>query len=652
MRLVVLLVLITLTGIATGSESSMSTTPPRDLDTHHLFTPPASKEAWEARRQEIRRRILVSAGLWPMPPKTPLHPVVTGKFDEPDYTIENVALETRPGFYLCGNLYRPKGKRGPFPAIVNPHGHWEHGRLEMQPDVPRTGPPPAPMGQGRGNLVAIGVNLAKQGYVVFAYDMVGYNDTNQVDHKFANSPRDWLWGVSLNGLQLWNSIRVVDYLEGLPDVDRRRIGVTGASGGGTQTFLLTAVDDRIAASVPVNMVSSYMQGGCLCENGPGLRVGTDNPEISAAFAPRPQLLVAATGDWTTHVPEEERPAIEQVYRLYGAGDRTAASQFNYQHNYNVDSREAMYAWFGRWLLSDPDPSHFREQPFTADVQAMRVWNDRHRMPADALKEPALVESMIHASEAQLDSLWPHDAATLRRFQETYRPAMTTVLDVPAAGRQSSVLSPQSSVVSPRDSGLTTHDSRLTTRSPLVVIALVEGDADAERLLPELKRGPHVTLRLAPVTMSVQDLWQKFYTTYSATPCAERVGEIVEALREAERSQPGRPVNLVGLGRAGLWALLARGVSGVRGHTIVDTAHFRSADDAAYDGWVYAPCLLREGGFRAAALLTAPDPLCLFNTGAEFQTDRIEAGFHALRAPLQLERGTLSGDQIVRRLSRP
>src|SRR5262249_51522124 len=146
---------------------------PRNLDTHHLFTPPSDKKVWTARAKALREQILFSSGLLPMPEKTPLNPRVTGKIDGPDYTIENVALETMPGFYLCGNLYRPKTK-GKHPGIANPHGHWANGRLEIQPDVERA-TKDGKMGEGKGNLVSIGVNLARQGHVVFAYDMVGYN---------------------------------------------------------------------------------------------------------------------------------------------------------------------------------------------------------------------------------------------------------------------------------------------------------------------------------------------------------------------------------------------------------------------------------------------------------------------------------------------
>src|SRR5258708_34255892 len=103
----------------------------------------------------------------------------------------------------------------------------------MQPDVSKADPK-GKMGDGRGNLVSIGVNLARQGFVVFAYDAVGYNDTSQVTHKFANSLDPWLWNVSKMGLQLWNSIRAVDYLQSLPDEEKNRIGATVASGGGAE----------------------------------------------------------------------------------------------------------------------------------------------------------------------------------------------------------------------------------------------------------------------------------------------------------------------------------------------------------------------------------------------------------------------------------
>lgn len=263
-----------------------------------------SLKAWEERRAVLRNQILVSAGLSPMPVKTPLNAQIFGKIEEKDYTIEKVMIETLPGFYLGGNLYRPRNGRAKHPGILNPQGHWPYGRLENQRLY--SGP-------------SFGISLARQGYVVFAYDMVGYTDTIQLPHHFGSAEQR-LWSFGPLGLQLWNSIRSLDFMESLDDVNAARIGIVGASGGGTQTFLLTAVDDRLKFASPVNMVSAIMQGGDLCENSPGLRFETSNVEIAAMFAPKPMLLVSATGDWTRNVPRQEYPAIRRIYELYGKGD--------------------------------------------------------------------------------------------------------------------------------------------------------------------------------------------------------------------------------------------------------------------------------------------------------------------------------------------
>jgi Acetyl xylan esterase (AXE1) len=600
----------------------------RGVNSYHLFTPPASRPAWEARAAQLREQILFSAGLWPMPAKGPLEPRVTGQVEGPDYVIENVALRTMPGLYLCGNLYRPKGRKGPFPTIVNPHGHWENGRLATEPDVPLAEPPPAPPAPGRGNLVAIGVNLARQGFVVFAYDMLGYNDTRPLTHEFAGGVQPWLHGISLMGVQLWNSIRAVDYLASLRDVDPARIGATGASGGGTQTFLLCAVDDRIRAAVPVNMISAQMQGGCLCENGPGLRLGTDNVEIGATFAPKPLLLVACTGDWTKQNPSEEWPVIRRVYDLYGAGDRTAVRQFNYKHNYNVESREAMYAWFGRWLQNDPDAEHFREQPFTVDVEAMRVWNSAHPLPADALAEPEMIRALIDAAENQLARLWPKGKNGLRRFRELMTPALGHALGVPAPSHA--------------------RGGNGASRGKRALVVALETDREAEpRMRAALnERGYQVeSLGLPPIEARPDALWAEFYTGYNRTPLGDCVQAIVEKLTALESERQGS-VDVVGLGKTGLWTLLARGLAPGSGHTAVDVGRFDDRSDQAYVDGLYAPGLRRAGDLRTAALLSAPAPLCLFNAGTEFQSAMIAGGFRALEAPLRIEQGALSESEIA------
>jgi dienelactone hydrolase len=618
---------------------------PRNLNTYHLFQPPATRKEWEVRVRSLRRQILFSAGLWPMPPKTPLHPRITGRVEAADFIVENVAIETFPGFYLCGNLYRPKGKKGKHPAIVNPHGHWANGRLEMEEDVPLAEPPPKEPAPGRANLTAIGVNLARQGFVVFAYDMVGYNDTKQISHGFAGNLRAWLWNISLMGLQLWNSIRVVDYLESLPDVDKRRIGATGASGGGTQTFLLCAVDPRIKAAVPVNMISAHMQGGCLCENGPGLRLGTDNVEIGAMMAPRPLLLICATGDWTKHNPTEEWPAIKKVYDLYGAGGKTAVKQFNYGHNYNIESREAMYAWFGRWLMNDPHPQHFREKPFALDPHSLRVWNEQNPLPSHALDEPALIRYLQDMAEKQLAALWPKDERSLRTFRKFMAPMLALSLGVHT---------PRPTKTAARDQ---TGHHRTFSNTPNLLIVTVKGDEAASHLLERLKallthrNCPFRWLELDPIQMGPEQLWQDFFTTYNRTPLGDRVQRILdelEALGASHRAR--RALRVVGLGKAGLWTLLARALSSVEGPLVAEVARFAREEDQAYIADLYAPGLRRVGDVQTAALLVAPGPLALFHSGPNFKTEIIEAGYEALNAAWKVVPGAMTAEDIAGWLS--
>src|SRR5437016_11646063 len=264
-----------------------------DYKTHFSMREYTSRKQWEARKQHLRAQILSAAGLSPMLPKTPLRPRFVRKIECGDYSIEPVLLETMPGYFLGGDLYRPSRKRFRAPGVLLPHGHWKRGRLENDPSY---------------SVPALGANLARQGYVVFAYDMVGYNDTRQTPHSFGGWA-EALWSFHPMGLQLWNSIRALDFLQSLPDVDPHRIAATGASGGASQAFFLAAVDDRVGYSAPVNMVSAYMQGGDPCEESPNLRLDTFNVEIAAMMAPRPMLLVSATRDWTRHTPVEEFPAI-------------------------------------------------------------------------------------------------------------------------------------------------------------------------------------------------------------------------------------------------------------------------------------------------------------------------------------------------------
>ncbi len=259
----------------------------------------------------------------------------------PHYKIETLLIETLPEFYVGANLYlpvSPKPARGR-PAVLVPHGHWKNGRIEHREDY---------------SVPALCANLAAQGYVALAYDMIGYNDTQQIEHSFDDSDEYQAWSFGPLSLQLWNSIRALDLLAAHPEVDAGRIAVTGASGGGTQTILLAAVDDRVRVSMPAVMVSATFQGDDRCEMHPGLRVGTNNVEIAAMMAPKPMLLISSQHDWTRNTPGVELPAIRRIYELYTQAALVQDAHIDAEHNYNRQSREAAYRFLSEQFHHQPE----------------------------------------------------------------------------------------------------------------------------------------------------------------------------------------------------------------------------------------------------------------------------------------------------------
>ena len=377
--------------------------PLKDLNGYFPFAPAKSPEEWATRAERVRRQILVTEGLWPAPTRTPLNAVIHGKVERPDYTVEKVYFESVPGFYVSGSLYRPKGKNGRLPAVLCPHGHWADGRfVDEGLDATRQeiahGAERFEEG-GRSVLQAICVGLARMGCVVFHYDMIGHADSMQIPmsvaHGFAKQRPEMNtvenWGLfspqaeahfqSVMGLQTWNSIRSLDFLIGLPDVDESRIAVTGGSGGGTQTFILCAIDPRPAVAFPAVMVSTAMQGGCPCENACGLRIGSGNVEFAALFAPKPLGLTSAD-DWTREMSVKGFPELKRHYALLGAPDNVMLKRGEkFGHNYNYESRAAMHAWLNTHLkigLAEP----IAEQDYTRLTrQELSVWDDHHPPPA-------------------------------------------------------------------------------------------------------------------------------------------------------------------------------------------------------------------------------------------------------------------------------
>lgn len=527
------------------------------------YPPPAygSASAWKGRAAYLREHILASAGLLPMPDRAPLKAEVFGEIAHEDYLVSKVYFESLPGFYVTGNLYRPAKGAGPFPAVLSPHGHWAYGRLENSALVS------AP---GRA------INLARQGFVVFTYDMIGYNDSRQVPHTFGG-PRESLWGLSLGGLQLWNSMRSMDFLESLPYVRREAIGVTGESGGGTQTFLLAAVDDRVAVAAPVNMISLHMQGGCLCENMPGLRLDTTNVEIAATIAPRPLLMVSATGDWTANTLEQEYPAVRNAFALVGAPDRVHAVRVQAEHNYNRESREAMYAWMARWLQHAPADVKRPERNFTPDpLNDLLVFHQRP-LPAGALTAGGLTDAWIAAASRQAAATPPDVLGRALRHALGYGARVTSGA---AAG--------------PTGSGARAPRGGAETRvAPGRTVVLAATDT---ALAPELRKaGLQVaTVRFTPFDTAAAAAI-KHFETYNRTAAAQRTADIVAALD----AHPGAA--LVADAAMGLPALLAAAIVPGRA-AVLDAGGLDMSSDADYLAHLQVPGLRRAGGVQTAAAL--------------------------------------------------
>ncbi|MEX2729276.1 MAG: alpha/beta hydrolase family protein [Candidatus Sigynarchaeum springense] len=326
-----------------------------------------TRDAWEARKATIRQGILSTAGLWPPPAKSPLNPVIHSRREHGTYAVENVFFESIPGFYVSGNLYSPLDLPKSVAIVLLPHGHFKLGRFE--PD-----------------LQHLAATMARMGAYAFAYDMVGYNDSTQVSH---NNPRAFQ-------MQLWNSIRSLDFALSLPRADPSRVGVSGASGGGTQAFMLAAIDDRVTISAPVVMVSSFFFGGCICESGMPIHKGagykTNNAEIAAMAAPRPQLIVSIGRDWSRFVPVLEYPFIRHHYELYGAADKL--EQFHIpdeKHDYGPSKRAQVFAFFAKHLrlaidgAKNADGTWDMASNIIETRETMAAFDSSHPRPANALQ---------------------------------------------------------------------------------------------------------------------------------------------------------------------------------------------------------------------------------------------------------------------------
>lgn len=335
--------------------------------------------SWDGLSATVRHEILVAARLDPLPARSPLNPIAHSHREHDGYQVENVALEVFPGFFATGNLYRPTARTEPLAAVLCPHGHFrdEQGNIN---------------GRIRPDMQLRCAVLARMGAVVLAIDMVGCGDSTQTTHA---DPQAF-------ALQLWSNMRALDFLISQPNVDPRRIAVTGASGGGSQSVSLTAVDSRVSVSVPVVMVSAHFNGGCTCESGmpifKGPRHETNLAQMAALAAPRPMLLVSCGQNWTKNTPQVEYPYIREIYALFGKANNIENAHLAKEgHDYGQSKRQAVYPFLARHLVLKLDAIP-RRTDGTADEsfvtieppEQLRVFDAAHPAQKHAIQGSAAV----------------------------------------------------------------------------------------------------------------------------------------------------------------------------------------------------------------------------------------------------------------------
>ena len=645
----------------------------RHLNNYFPFHVPDSLEGWKARQDQLRTRILVANGIWPLPDRTPLNVKIYGRVERKGFTVEKVHFESYPGHFVSGLLFRPTSS-GKHPAVLTPHGHG--GRMQDHGDniaaLIKNGDEKH-VGSGRFPKLARCAQLARMGCVTFIFDMEGYVDAVQipmgVSHRLTNRRPDLespeRWGFfsaqaemrlqSIMGIQTWNSIRALDFLETLDDVDAKRIGITGGSGGGTQTILLGAIDPRPIVSFPQGMVSTAMQGGCTCENCSLLRVDTGNVELAGLFAPRP-LAMTGANDWTKEIQSKGYPELQQLYGLYGKQEDVFCVSFlHFAHNYNYVTRQVMYHWFNKHMelgLKEPIVEDDYELLTTAEIT---VWDDEHPQPESGVEhEVKLLRSIAQSSQQQISKLVNTAEDPVAKVREIVGTAIQAIVmrDLPAAGE-----------VELEKVGKTEHASYLESTHifrhkaageefPAVVfypntvewngtmILWIDGQGKAGMIGENGKPNKAIAAALGKgsAVVGIDMLYQGEFLTagetldeqrsapttnrqvpaftfaYNHTLFAHRVHDVlslISYMSTDRRSKKEMKLILVGTGGAGPIAATAGAIAGdAVQQAIIDTQGFRFASITSYLDPNFFPGAIKYGDLPAILALNVPRPLVL------------------------------------------
>ncbi|MHB8655636.1 MAG: alpha/beta hydrolase family protein [Terriglobia bacterium] len=328
---------------------------------------------WKKRRPELRRQLLYMLGLDPLPARTPLNAKVTGVIEKPDMRIEKVVYQSVPGLYVTGNLYIPRKGEKPFPTVLYLSGHY--------PDLYGAKVP----------YQRHAIWFAQHGYACLILDTLEFGEVPGIHHGLYDQNM-WQWlslGYTPAGVEVWNAMRGLDYLEMRPEVDAQRIAVTGESGGGAMTWYTAALDERVAVAVPAlgtwtvgSQVALHgVEENCDCIYYPNI-FQEDFSIVGALIAPRPLKIISARRD--VMFPPAGYNAIYEklrtIYALYGAEEKIEAFDQDTGHGDNVPLRAQSATWIQRWLKGDQSPYEDGQFVPTPGAQLACLF----RPPADAV----------------------------------------------------------------------------------------------------------------------------------------------------------------------------------------------------------------------------------------------------------------------------
>jgi cephalosporin-C deacetylase-like acetyl esterase len=590
---------------------------------------PTSPEGWQAAQPTIRAQLAQALGLDPSPERTPLNARVSGRTERDAYVIENVVFESCPHFYVTANVYRPTELKQPAPAIVVVPGH----AMEDGKNYPEY------------QMAEIG--LARQGFVVLAYDPIGQGERRLpgFDHHLGYG--SLLVGQTNEGMIVWDTIRAVDYLISRPDVDASRLGLTGNSGGGENTFYAMPIEERFQVGTSFCFVCSYEQwlkyGGshCICNHLPGIVHAMEEHEIIGLNVPRPFLFGNGTEDpiFPIQGTRDTYRQARQIYGLFEAQDRLASVEAPLGHGWARPLREACYGWMNRWLQGRGDGSPVPEAdcqsegPKSPDLLCLKDGQmpvdaisvvDLNRARADTLRQtyaapPATIESWESQARQWRERLWQILGG---------RPAETapTVRRVDAFSWQGYQVETLALTTEPgmEVAGVLVRPSHAPPHCPVVLYLDEEDKARArlDPLVPELLNQGIAVFALDPRGLGETRVHENQLT--SDTVClgrhifAQRVWDVIQATRylAGREDVDPRQIRCYGRGAGGLLTLFAAALEAPFDRVSVEDSlasyRYFLEDTQPQPIWLAVPSLLQVVDVPQVVALVCPTRLMIAN----------------------------------------